>query len=166
MPGSRAPMKDGLRDGLIFGLTSGVITTLGLMVGLHAGTESFLAVIGGMITIAFADALSDAMGIHLSKEGDKTSSDADVWAATLATFFSKAITTLTFVVPLLLLDLDTGIIVSIVWGMTLLTALSWVIAHRQGANPLAVIAEHLAIAGLVITVTYYLGIWVKTTFAG
>ena len=33
-------MKHSVRTGLSFGLTSGVITTLGLMVGLHAGTHS------------------------------------------------------------------------------------------------------------------------------
>jgi len=33
-------MKDSLRTGISFGLTSAVITTLGLMVGLHSGTVS------------------------------------------------------------------------------------------------------------------------------
>ena len=36
---------------LSFGLVSGVITSLGLVVGLAAGTESRLAVIGGIVTI-------------------------------------------------------------------------------------------------------------------
>ena len=35
--------------GLSFGLTSGVITTLGLMVGLRSGTGSRIAVIGGIV---------------------------------------------------------------------------------------------------------------------
>ncbi|MFB6357478.1 MAG: hypothetical protein ABEJ96_00270, partial [Thiohalorhabdaceae bacterium] len=62
-------MRESLRAGLNFGMTSGVITTLGLMVGLHSGTRSALAVIGGILTIAVADSLSDAMGVHVSKEG-------------------------------------------------------------------------------------------------
>ena len=33
------PMKESLKTGISFGLTSGVITTLGLMVGLHSGTH-------------------------------------------------------------------------------------------------------------------------------
>ena len=60
--------KHSLRIGFSFGLTSGIITTLGLMVGLHAGTHSRLAVIGGILTIAIADAFSDALGIHISEE--------------------------------------------------------------------------------------------------
>ena len=52
-------MHHSIQVGLSFGLTSGIITTLGLMVGLASGTNSRLAVIGGVATIAVADALSD-----------------------------------------------------------------------------------------------------------
>jgi hypothetical protein len=40
-------MNDSIKKGFGFGLTSGVITTLGLIVGLHSSTNSTLAVIGG-----------------------------------------------------------------------------------------------------------------------
>ena len=50
-------MRAPLRSGISFGLTSGVITTLGLMVGLQSGTQSRLAGVGGVRTIAIADAL-------------------------------------------------------------------------------------------------------------
>ena len=50
-------MKHPFTTGLSFGTTSGVITTLGLIVGLHSGTHSALAVIGGIITIAIAPAV-------------------------------------------------------------------------------------------------------------
>ena len=46
-------MKRSIKKGLGFGLASGVITTLGMMVGLNASTGSKLAIIGGIIT-AFA----------------------------------------------------------------------------------------------------------------
>jgi acid phosphatase family membrane protein YuiD len=60
-------MKDSLRTGISFGLTSAVITTLGLMVGLHSGTHSKIVVLAGILTIAIADAFSDALGIHVSE---------------------------------------------------------------------------------------------------
>ena len=63
-------MKEWLRSGVSFGLTSAVITTLGLMVGLHSGTGSKLVVLEGIITIAIADAFSDALGMHISKEAE------------------------------------------------------------------------------------------------
>jgi hypothetical protein len=45
-------VRPSLRTGLSFGLTSGIITTLGLMVGLHAFSGSKLVVVGGILTIA------------------------------------------------------------------------------------------------------------------
>lgn len=56
-------MRLSLKKEFSFGLTSGVITTLGMMVGLHSSTHSKLAVIGGIIAIAIADAFSDAVRI-------------------------------------------------------------------------------------------------------
>ena len=51
-------MRHSLRIGFSFGITSAIITTLGLMVGLHSGTHSKLVVIGGVLTIAIEDAFS------------------------------------------------------------------------------------------------------------
>jgi vacuolar iron transporter family protein len=57
--------------GLNFAVISAVITTLGLMVGLNATTNSLLIVMGGILTIAIADSMSDALGIHVSQESIK-----------------------------------------------------------------------------------------------
>ena len=61
-------MKDWLRTGISFGLTSAVISTLGLMVGLHSGTGSKKVILAGVITIAIADAFSDALGIQRNQK--------------------------------------------------------------------------------------------------
>ena len=109
-------LKSSLKSGFAFGLISGVITTLGLMAGLHSGTGSRLAVIGGIVTIAIADAFSDALGVHVAEESKNDASTRAVWEATLATLLSKAVFSLTFLVPLLIFDLSTAVIVAIVWG--------------------------------------------------
>lgn len=69
-------MKHSLRTGFCFGLTSGIITTIGLMVGLYSSTNSKLVVIGGILTIAVADAFSDALGIHIAEESKHNGSKA------------------------------------------------------------------------------------------
>ena len=111
-------MKASLRTGISFGLTSAVITTLGLMVGLHSGTGSKMVVIGGVLIIAIADAFSDALGIHISEESKNVHTARQIWGATIATFMAKFIFALTFVVPILLLSLSSAIIVSLVWGLS------------------------------------------------
>ena len=84
--------------------------------GLHAGTHSKLAVVGGILTVAVADALPDALGIHMSEEAECIHSAKEVWEATAAMFLSKLAFTLTFLVPVLLLDLQMAIATSVVWG--------------------------------------------------
>jgi len=67
-----------IKTGFSFGLTSGIITTLGLIIGLHAGTHSRLVVMGGILTIATADAFSDALGIHISEESETKHSNKEI----------------------------------------------------------------------------------------
>jgi len=157
-------MKHSLRVGFSFGITSGIITTLGLMVGLHSGTHSRLVVIGGILTIAVADAFSDALGIHISEEFENRHTVKQIWVATISTFFSKFIFSLTFVVPVLLFKLSTAIVVSIIWGFLMLSVLSYTVSKDQNANPWKVIGEHLLIASIVIIITHYLGGWIALYF--
>jgi VIT1/CCC1 family predicted Fe2+/Mn2+ transporter len=156
-------MRQSVKTGLSFGLTSGVITTLGLLVGLNAGTHSRVVVIGGIMTIAVADALSDAMGIHLAEESKNNGSEREIWEATLATFAAKFVIAMSFVLPVILLPLDQAVLASIGWGLSLLTLLSYGLAKAQRIAPWKVIAEHGAIALLVVAATHFLGEWIGRT---
>lgn len=155
-------MNHSLKIGFSFGFTSSVITTLGLIMGLSIGTGSRLIVIGGILTIAFADSFSDAMGIHVSEEAENVHSQKEIWQATGATFASKFIFTLLFVIPFLLLPVTTATIISIVWGLLLLTIFSYYLARLQKIKPRHIIFEHLTIAVLVIVITYFVGQMIET----
>jgi VIT1/CCC1 family predicted Fe2+/Mn2+ transporter len=157
-------MKHSLKTGLCFGMTSGVITTLGLMVGLHSGTHSKLVVIGGILIIAIADAFSDALGIHISEEA-KNNKHKDIWEATVVTLLVKFFFALTFVVPVILLNLSLAIKVSIVWGLMILAILSYYIARDRGSSPVKVIGEHLTITIIVIVITHKVGDWIALKFS-
>ncbi len=158
-------MKDSITTGISFGLTSGVITTLGLMVGLHSGTHSRLAVMGGILTIAIADAFSDALGIHISEECENVHTHKQIWAATISTFLSKLLFALTFMIPVMLFALSTAIIVSMVWGLSIMAIFSYKMAVRQKQNPIAIVGEHLMIAAMVMVITHFVGDWVGRVLA-
>lgn len=158
-------MKLSIRKGFSFGLTSGIITTLGLIVGLHSSTHSRLVVIGGILVIAIADALSDALGIHISEEAENKHKTKEIWESTIATFLSKLFFALTFVIPVLLFPLTTAIIISVAWGLFLLTIFSYHIAKKQGVKPFIAIGEHLAIAIFVIIITQFLGGLIRNIFS-
>ena len=161
---SEKQLKDSLRIGVSFGLTSAVITTLGLMVGLNASTGSKLVVIGGILTIAIADAFSDALGIHISEESENVHSPKEIWMSTAFTFIAKFIFALTFIVPLLFLSLLTAIIVNIIWGLLLLIIISFKIAKDQKENSFKIITEHLTVAITVIVLTSFIGKLIANIF--
>jgi VIT1/CCC1 family predicted Fe2+/Mn2+ transporter len=155
-------MKASFKSGLSFGLTSGVITTLGLMVGLHSGTHSRAVVIGGILTIAIADAMSDALGMHIAEESKNNGVVSEIWESTIATFVAKFLIALTFIVPVLLLPLEEAMAVSVGWGLSLLTMLSYFLARAQQIPAWKVIAEHLVIGICVIAITHYVGGWIHS----
>ena len=155
----------GARTGLFFGATSGVITTIGLIAGLNAGTNSMVAVLGGILVVAVADAMSDALGIHLAQEADPDSTNEHIWAATIWTFLTKLIVASSFALPLLWLSLPVAVAVSVGWGLLVITFLSAYLARVQGTPVLNVVTEHLVIAIVVVAVSHYIGIWVNVTFS-
>lgn len=158
-------MKTSIRKGLGFGLTSGIITTLGLIVGLNSGTNSKIVVLGGILFIAIADSLSDALGIHISEEsGNKNITKKEIWESTTSTFLFKFVFALTFLIPILIFSLQTAIVVSIIWGLVLLTIFNFYMSKKQNKNPFKAILEHLTIAIIVIIITHFVGKWISTIF--
>jgi VIT1/CCC1 family predicted Fe2+/Mn2+ transporter len=158
-------MQHSIQVGLAFGLTSGLITTLGLVVGLAAGTASRLAVLGGIVTIAVADSLSDALGIHVSEESESVHTQREIWTSTVATFASKLVMALSFAVPVLALELRTAVIASVAWGVLVLAALSHHLARLQGVRAWPVVAEHLAVAVAVVAISHLVGRWIAAAFS-
>jgi VIT1/CCC1 family predicted Fe2+/Mn2+ transporter len=157
-------MNHSIKTGFSFGITSGIITTLGLMVGLHSGTGSKLAVLGGIITIAIADAFSDALGIHISEESENKHSPKEIWQSTISTFLAKFGFALTFVIPILIFELNMAVIVSVIWGLSVLSVMNFKMAKSQKKEPWRVIGEHLLIALIVIAVTHYVGDFIALWF--
>jgi VIT1/CCC1 family predicted Fe2+/Mn2+ transporter len=157
-------MEHSTKTGFSFGITTAVITTLGLMVGLNSGTNSQMVVIGGILTIAIADAFSDALGIHISEESEGKHTAKEIWTSTLTTFLTKIVFGLTFLIPVLLFQLSTAIIVSIAWGLLIIGGFSFYLAKQEKITAWKVILEHLTITIAVIIITHYIGIGIRIWF--
>ncbi|MBN3041239.1 MAG: hypothetical protein JW867_08915 [Candidatus Omnitrophica bacterium] len=154
-------MKHSLKTGVSFGLTSAIITTLGLMVGLYSGTGSKALVIAGILTIAIADAFSDALGIHISEESENKHSHKEIWESTIYTFISKFVFSSSFILAFLFLPLQTAVVINILWGICLLIAFNLYLAKDNKTGAWKVVAEHLLIALVVIFLTHFVGIWIN-----
>ena len=157
-------LKDSIKTGISFGLTSAIITTLGLMVGLDSSTHSKALVLGGILMIAVADALSDSLGIHISEESAPHTDARHVWTATLATFLAKLLVAASFALPFFFAELQAATLVALGWGALLLIALSWRLAQLQSEPPLPMIVEHLLVGTLVVALSHGVGLWVAPAF--
>ena len=152
--------------GISFGLTSAVITSLGMIVGLNSATSSKLAVVAGIIIMAIADGLADAMGLHLAEESEIENGKAkhtskEVWLTTIFTFLSVSGFCLTFAIPILLFPLKIAVFLAIAWGMLLLIFLNFYIAKIKNERAVKLIFQHISIAVFVIIVSYGVGNLIK-----
>lgn len=150
-------LNHSLKTGLSFGVTSGVITTLGLLIGLGTSTHSKTIVIGGILTIAIADALSDSLGIFISEESDRHFRTKEIWQSALATFFSKAALSLSFIIPVLIFNLNFALLAGALYGIAVILLLSNYIASLRQVNRTRFIFSHLAVTLAVILATDLIG---------
>ena len=157
-------MKRSLRIGFSFGLTSAIITTLGLMVGLHSSTDSKFVVIGGILTIAIADAFAEAMGVHAATKCENHITIREVWESTFFTFVCKFLFTAMFIVPILIFNLHEAIILSILLGFYLLIILSIYIARERNEEPWKMVLEHMSISAVVILLAHFAGQLISMVF--
>lgn len=156
-------LKKSLRTGFSFGLTSGIITTLGLIVGLNEGTSSRVAILGGILTIAIADAFSDAFGILTSQEAENHTIKQAIYAM-VSTFLAKFIFALSFIIPVVLFELPVAMLVSIIWAYAALTGLAILLSQVEKKPLPKIVISHWVITTVVIIATYISGKMIATLF--
>jgi len=147
-----------------FGATSAIVTCLAFIIGLSRITNSKLSIIGSLLVIAIADNISDSLGIHIYQESDLKKSE-EVRASTFLNFITRFFVILIFILLVFFLPTGYAIIFSIVWGMSLLIALSYLIAKEQKVNPYSAIFWHVALAVSVIIISNFLSEWIMGFFA-
>jgi len=153
-------MKSSIKKGFGFGLTSGIITTLGMMIGLNQGTHSQMVVLAGIGVISITDALSDSVAIFMADEAELQSNNS-AWQESLSTFFSKFLIGASFALPIIFFDLTLAIIISVVYGLVLITVLSFFIAKWEKRPIVKIVFGHLAVTVLVIAVSGLVGHFVE-----
>jgi len=143
--------------GVSFGLMSGVITTLGMIVGINAATESKLAIVASIFATAVADSLSDALGMHLAEESRLDEANKPIWVISLYTFLAKFTVTLVFAIPFLFFSNNLALVFSVIFGLCLVFLLSIFAAKRSNNSVFESVIEHVSLAIIVIVASYYVG---------
>jgi predicted adenylyl cyclase CyaB len=142
---------------LTFGITSGILTTVGVLVGMDSATSNRLSVIAGIVAIAVADSFSDAFGMYMSKVSERGTAPKQALRYALGTLAGKAFLPLTFIVPLLVLPLGMAVWIDLAWGATALALLSAEQAVVEQQSVARRIARNLGLALVIITNSFLAG---------
>ena len=148
-----------------FGATSAIITNLGIITGLDTLTHPKLSIIGALLVIALADNLSDTFGIHIYQESEYLGTK-EVWLSTLTNFFTRLFVSLTFILLIILLPIQLAAICSVVWGLLILTIMTYIISRQRKMSPYSAILAHTIVAVLVITAGHFIGAFLVAQFQG
>jgi VIT1/CCC1 family predicted Fe2+/Mn2+ transporter len=132
-----------------FGATAAIVTSIGLIVGLDAATATKATILSGLLIVAIADNLTDSLSIHIYQESERLEPRA-AFRATLINFAVRLGLSLSFVFLMVILPLRVAVVVSIMWGLLLLTGLSYVLARTRKLPVLPEIAKHVAVAAVVM----------------
>jgi VIT1/CCC1 family predicted Fe2+/Mn2+ transporter len=132
-----------------FGSSSAVITSLAIIIGLSGTINAKISIITALLIIAIADNVSDSFGIHVHQESE-CRNPAIVRRVTLENFIARLLITMIFILFVFFIPLTYSIIISIIFGLSMIIALSYFIAKRQKINPYKAIIQHLALALVVM----------------
>ncbi|MFX1298889.1 MAG: hypothetical protein ACFFD2_29020 [Promethearchaeota archaeon] len=147
---------------VVAGFASGIIVTLGIMMGLMAGTQEQIAVISGISVVALVEGFSDSFGEYLSQRTEKKFTIKTVWKEAILTFGAKFIIVFQFVFPFLLVPHILSLIEAtkfcIFYGIFVLSILGGYIARQQEKRRIirTMILYNLA-AIIVMIITYFAG---------
>ena len=148
-----------------FGATSAIITNLGIITGLDSMAHPKLSIIGALLVIALADNMSDSFGIHIYQESEHLNKK-EIWLSTATNFVTRLFVSLTFILLIILLPIKLAAACSVVWGLLILTVMTYVITKQRKMNPYSAILVHILIAVFVVAASNFIGAFLITKFQG
>ncbi len=134
--------------GTIFGTYSGIITDLGLMLGMYGGDLKKKSYIIGLISIALSDSFSDVFGMYNATGHSITES--------LYTFIGKFIYPLLMIIPFLLFSVRKAVMYNITMGSIIIAIISYVLLGSMEE-----VIKNLVLTWVVITLVYFAGLNIK-----
>lgn len=146
-----------------FGSTSAIITNMSIIIGLDTASNARLAIIGSLLVIAIADNISDSLGIHIFQESEGLG-QKKVWLQTITNFFSRLVISVGFMLIILVLPLKIAVITSLVYGLLILSIVSYMISLNKKISPVSSILEHLTIALGIIFLSNFFGNLIVKSF--
>ena len=139
-----------------FGGTSAIVTNMGLIIGFDQTSVSKSALLSGLLIVAIADNLTDSLSIHIYQESEQLE-EREAFRATLTNFMARFSLSLSFMLILILFPSGAVTLTSMIWGIFLLTGLTYYVARSRKVRPVPEIWKHLLVALVVIAISRFIG---------
>jgi vacuolar iron transporter family protein len=141
--------------------TAAIVTSMGLVAGLEAANAETATMEGALLIAAIADNLTDSLSVHMYQEPERLE-PRDAFVGTLTNFAARLIVCLSFVLIVALFGTHTAAVGGIVWGISSLGGLTYMLARHRKVSALSEVGKHLAVASLVILASRSIGHWIAT----
>ena len=119
--------------------------------------------LGGLLTIALADNISDSLGLQLYNESDGERKNQSL-LATILNFLTRLFISLSFVAIVLIFPISQAMVIGTIWGLLLLTVISYLISKSQNENNTRTITR-LLVAVFVILMSRVVGSLIAQHFS-
>lgn len=142
-----------------YGGTAAIVTSTALISGLSAAGAARPVIVSALLIAAIADNLTDALSIHVFMESEQFETK-EVVAGTITNFLARLLVCATFIPLVVLISTPHIQKAAIVWGMSLLVGLTYLVARERKARIWMEILKHVVVAGIVLTVSTTAGHWI------
>jgi len=142
-----------------FGGTAAIVTSMALIAGLDAANAGRAAMVSALLIAAVADNLTDSLSVHMYQESERLE-EREAFIGTLTNFATRFIVCLSFVLIVTLFRKHTAVVGGIVWGMSLLTVLTYILARHRKVSAVSELGKHLAVALVIVFVSKSIGHWI------
>ena len=131
-------------QGVAFGTMDGLITILGVVIGIASATQNSGAVVISGVIAGLANAFGNSFGFYASElaeraehiqENQHVSSMAETQRSTILAFVHSVVSTVVIVAPFVMLGLMHAMIASLILALALLFALGAVVGRFSHVSP-------------------------------
>jgi hypothetical protein len=145
---------------LSFGGPAAIVTSMALIVGLGTATTAKAAIIGSLLVIGLADNLTDSLSVHIYQEAERLA-HRQALRTTIANYVARLTVTASFVLLVLLLPMQAAAFAAVVWGIFLLSGLSYLLATARQVSATGEIVKHAGVALGVIVISKAIGLAIQ-----
>jgi len=115
--------------------------------------------VSALLIAAVADNLTDSLSVHMYQESERLE-EREAFIGTLTNFATRFIVCLSFVLIVVLFREHAAAVGGIVWGMSLLSVLTYILARHRKVSAISELGKHLAVALVVVFVIKSIGHWI------